>query len=119
MEAVMSRSIAVFALALPLGLAVAQMAKAQTEPVAPQSKGAIPEKDPSAEGKLSPAPSKQRRPIEGRSSSLSDKLSKSNGVITPPAGVDPGIQTDAPAPNPNSMPVIRPPTAGSGAAKAK
>jgi hypothetical protein len=32
-----------------------------------------------------------------------------SGVIHPPGGVDPGIQTTVPAPNPNSMQVIPPP----------
>jgi hypothetical protein len=31
-----------------------------------------------------------------------------NGVIHPPGGVDPGIQTSVPAPAPNGMPVIPP-----------
>jgi hypothetical protein len=37
-----------------------------------------------------------------------------SGVIRPPGGVDPGIQTKVPAPNPNSMPVIPPPGAPGG-----
>ncbi len=36
------------------------------------------------------------------------------GVIRPPTGVDPGIQTNVPAPHPNDMPVIPPPGAPGG-----
>jgi hypothetical protein len=38
---------------------------------------------------------------------LSDKLSQSNGVICPPANVDPAMK--APAPDTGKMPVIPPP----------
>jgi len=38
--------------------------------------------------------------------SLSDRLSRSQGVITPPSGVDPGIQVPAPEPDPKTTPVI-------------
>lgn len=44
----------------------------------------------------------------GRSESLSDRLDQSNGVITPPRGVDPGIKKPAPVADPNSTPVIKP-----------
>lgn len=44
----------------------------------------------------------------GRSESLSDRLDQSNGVITPPRGVDPGIKKEAPVAEPNSSLVIRP-----------
>lgn len=40
--------------------------------------------------------------------SLTEKLDETGGVIRPPAGVDPEIQTGAPAPNPGTTPVIRP-----------
>jgi hypothetical protein len=41
------------------------------------------------------------------SANLSDQLSRSNGVICPPAGIDPGIS--APPPGRSVMPVIPPP----------
>ena len=50
------------------------------------------------------------------SESLSTKLSKSNGVITPNTAVDPGMKVPAPDPHPNSTPVI-PPSSGGGIAK--
>ena len=40
---------------------------------------------------------------------LSEKLDKSKGVLHPPGGIDPEIQTPAPDPNPNTTPVIPPP----------
>jgi hypothetical protein len=55
----------------------------------------------------------QTPPATSRSSpplgTLSDKLDRSEGVIKPPAGIDPDIQKPAPAPNPGVMPVIPPP----------
>jgi hypothetical protein len=40
---------------------------------------------------------------------LSEKLNTSDGVLRPKGDPDPGINTKAPEPNPNSMPVIKPP----------
>jgi hypothetical protein len=42
-------------------------------------------------------------------SSLSDKLSRSGGVLQPPATVDPAMKQPAPPTGPQSMPVIPPP----------
>jgi hypothetical protein len=41
--------------------------------------------------------------------SLSRRLSRTEGVIKPPAGIDPEIRVPAPNPNPNTTPVIPPP----------
>ena len=49
--------------------------------------------------------------------SLSSKLNKSDGVITPKADMDPGIHADAPDPHPNSTPVVPPAATGGGTAK--
>jgi hypothetical protein len=46
-------------------------------------------------------------PGETTGSTLSDQLSRSNGVICPPAGIDPGIS--APPTGRGVMPVIPPP----------
>ena len=46
---------------------------------------------------------------EGSGSSMSERLSKSQGVIRPPQEVDPAIKQEAPSTGPNSMPVIPPP----------
>jgi hypothetical protein len=40
---------------------------------------------------------------------LSDTLSRTQGVVTPPSGVDPGIHAPAPEPDPRTTPVIPPP----------
>ena len=53
----------------------------------------------------------------GTNESLSSKLNKSNGVITPNTGVDPGIKVPAPVPQPNSTPVIPPSAIGGNSAK--
>lgn len=54
-------------------------------------------------------PEKVRPEGDTTGSTLSDKLQKSDGVIKPPAGVDPEIKTIPPDPSPNSTPVIPPP----------
>ncbi|GJE77441.1 hypothetical protein BGCPKDLD_4045 [Methylorubrum suomiense] len=54
-------------------------------------------------------PEKVRPEGDTTGTTLSDKLEKSDGVIKPPAGVDPEIRTIAPDPTPNSTPVIKPP----------
>lgn len=40
---------------------------------------------------------------------MSDRLSKSQGVIRPPQEVDPAMKQQTPPAGPNSMPVIPPP----------
>ncbi|WP_422236694.1 hypothetical protein [Methylorubrum rhodinum] len=54
-------------------------------------------------------PEKVRPEGDTTGSTLSDKLEKSDGVIKPPADIDPEIKTIAPDPSPNSTPVIKPP----------
>ena len=53
----------------------------------------------------------------GTGESLSSKLNKSDGVITPNTSVDPGIKVPAPVPQPNSTPVIPPSATGGNSAK--
>lgn len=53
----------------------------------------------------------------GRSESLSSKLNRTDGVITPKSDVDPGIHVPAPDPHPNSTPVIPPSATGGNTAK--
>ena len=43
------------------------------------------------------------------SGNLSDRLDRSQGVIKPPEGVDPGMRTPAPGPGSQRTPVIPPP----------
>ncbi len=73
----------------------------------------VPQRGQDSDPRL-PAPQEQVpekvRPESGTNgTTLSDKLEKSDGVIKPPAGVDPEIKTIAPEPTPNSTPVIKPP----------
>lgn len=87
--------------ALAVSVIASLPAIAQTTPPAPAgSRQTIPEKQSDT-------------PIQGRSESLSSKLNRTNGVITPNANVDPGMRVPAPDPHPNSMPVI-PPSANGG-----
>ena len=56
------------------------------------------------------APKAPDEGISGSSSgSLSHQLSRSGGVIQPPANLDPGLTQPAPDLGPHSMPVIPPP----------
>ena len=57
--------------------------------------------------KVAPGEDVPKTDMSGRSGTLSDKLSTTNGVIRPAEEVDPSIETPAPATG--SMPVIRPP----------
>ena len=45
----------------------------------------------------------------GSGATLSEKLEASDGVIRPPADIDPEITAPAPVPNPGTTPIIRPP----------
>jgi hypothetical protein len=73
------------------------------------------EKNPASPPSANPPPS-QRSPTlpdpgsSGSSQeSLSDKLSRSGGVIKPPADVDPAMKQTPPPTGPQSMPIIPPP----------
>lgn len=92
--------------AFALGMFAFAPAMAQTNPPgSPGSDKVIPEKQSptTLEG--------------GRSESLSSKLNKSDGVITPKADVDPGMRVPTPAPHPNSTLVIPPSATGGDTAK--
>jgi hypothetical protein len=59
-----------------------------------------------------PPPTAQPAPLqngEGSGNSMSDRLSKSEGVIRPKRDVDPEMKQETPPSGPNSMPVIPPP----------
>ena len=58
-------------------------------------------------GKVAPAPDAPKTDLSKKNGALSDKLSKSNGVIHPDGAVDPNMQKPAPATG--TMPVIPPP----------
>ena len=90
-------------LAIAAFAAIINSASAQQTPPPPID--AIPEKAP----QHMDTPSAD----DGKHGSLSDRLDKSNGVIRPETGVDPGIQKPAPATG--AMPIIRPPGDSGGA----
>ena len=81
------------------------MAQAQTPPASAPPAGSnqtVPEKDQTR-------PRDQPRSEGGGGSDPSTTLNRTDGVIKPPTGVDPGIQKSAPAPNAGTMPVVPPP----------
>jgi hypothetical protein len=55
-------------------------------------------------------PDKRGEPLStGSTRTLSDQLERSDGVIRPPAGIDPAIRAPAPDPDPGTTIVIPPP----------
>ncbi|MBN9600756.1 MAG: hypothetical protein J0G28_13930 [Afipia sp.] len=70
---------------------------------ATQQRNCAPTQAMPSEGSIAPSD----RPNGQSSEALGDKLAKSDGVLCPPAGVDPEMH--APAPNTGTMPVIPPP----------
>ena len=92
----LSSSVMAQSLVLTQSLVLAQSsAPAQTVPNMPAPSTPVPEKiGPDA---------------TGSTGNLSEKLNRSDGVIAPPAGVDSGMATRAPAANAGAMPIITPP----------
>ncbi|HEX8417284.1 MAG TPA: hypothetical protein VF641_06730 [Methylobacterium sp.] len=92
---------AVAALSLLAGSALAQSPDAplkgrDTDPNMPAPDKTIPDKiRPSEES-------------PGSGGTLSDRLEKNDGVITPPSNTAPGMVVTPPNSNPSSMPVIKP-----------
>jgi hypothetical protein len=86
--------------ALVIGVVVATVRVAPGQERAPGSTLQKPEADASK-----PTPS-----LPSTGETLSERLDRSDGVIKPPAGVDPGMQVAPKDPNAGSnMPVIKPP----------
>ena len=99
MSAGLRVSLIVAALGMCMGTGHAQnqqVTPPATPPATPGSPQTIPEKTPSSPG------------TDGAGKNLSEKLDKSDGVIKPPAEVDPHMAKPAPQ-TPQTMPVIRPP----------
>jgi hypothetical protein len=88
---------------LMLGVALAQSPIQPRDPNMPDPKTTIPEK-------IRP----EEPDTTGSTGNLSDKLSRSEGVIKPRADVDPEIEVPAPVPNPGTTPVIPPPDSPGG-----
>jgi hypothetical protein len=83
------------------GAAIAQAPPAPTTPPAQTAPPA-----PARSNNCSPSPPEHVR-AGGSTESLGDKLAKSDGVLCPPAGVDPEMR--APTPEGGNTPVIPPP----------
>ena len=88
--------------------AVAQTPPSQTSPNMPDRTQTIPEKvEPPVQDPRSTAPA---QPAE----SLSERLDKTDGVITPPADLDPEMSVKPPLQERGNMPVIVPPGSAGG-----
>ena len=87
-----------------LTLSAAMLLAATAASAQRQDRQGVPEKD-QRPPTLMPLPDQG----EGSGSSLSDRLSKSGGVIRPPADPDPQMKQPTPPTGPNSMPVLPPP----------
>ncbi|MDB5360629.1 MAG: hypothetical protein JWO51_1926 [Rhodospirillales bacterium] len=95
---------------LVLSLAVAGTALAQIQtPSQPDIDRAPPDK-------IGPPLEQHPVPQTGTAEPLSKELSRTNGVVRPPASVDPGMSQTPPDPGAQSMPVIKPPTPDAGVA---
>src|SRR5437868_4066606 len=89
------------------GLVIAGAAHSQVPP------GRVPQNQPPS-AQL-PPPSADNPPgKDANGNPLSEQLSRSGGVIRPPADVDREIEAPTPNPGPRSMPVVPPPGAPGG-----
>lgn len=104
-----SLRLGVVALACALSTGAMAQVKAQppSQPPSMDPKQTVPEKVDPPLNADKPGTPDTTGTIKGRS--LSEQLNKSDGVITPPPGTDPGISAPAPVPNPGTTPVIPPP----------
>lgn len=92
--------------AVPLASAAAQVTKPEQSPLtAPGNPNAAPPE------KIAP-PLNAREDSGSAGDSTSDRLSRSKGVIKPPADIDPGMAAPTPDTGAHSMPVLPPPGTG-------
>jgi hypothetical protein len=91
------------AAAIVLCAGLSGAAFAQANAVQPQPR------DPNMPALQNTVPEKVEPNSTSSTGNLSDKLERSDGVITPPGAADSTIKTIRPAPNAGSMPVIPPP----------
>ena len=97
---VAAAAVAVAALAGPADVARAQADPSQLPPGHPRS---VPEETRPG---VPPLGSDGRSEVDR---TLSERLDRTDGVLKPPSGIDPGIHVPAPVPNPGTTPVIPPP----------
>ena len=100
-----ARAIISISLVAALGAGVASAASAQT-PSAPGNPVQQQPRDPNMPAQQNTVPEKMDS--TGSGGTLSDKLQRSDGVITPP-DVGSGMVVRPPVPNPGTTPVIPPP----------
>jgi hypothetical protein len=102
---------ALFISCVLLAAPAAAIAQAPPSPATPVAETAVPAPATRC-APMQPVPSQGTGAAEGtttgqRAEPLGDKLARSDGVLCPPAGVDPEIR--APTPQGGNMPVIPPP----------
>ena len=100
-------------LALSLVLSAPALAQVQAQPQPP----VVPDTNIAPPDKIGPPLGQQ--PAErqtGSAAPLSKELSRTDGVVRPPASVDPGMSQTPPDPGEQSTPVIKPPSAAQGVA---
>ncbi len=104
-------AIAFASTAAAIGLAIAQVPPRPGEPGNPQT--TIPEKMlPPSEGipaRKSDSPATNPATGAARNETLTDKLDRTDGVLTPPANVSPPMTVPAPAPKIDQDMVVPPP----------
>jgi hypothetical protein len=99
-------------IALLLAMIPLAGASAQSRPDPTERPEPAPETAP---GNPATVPPEKMAPPDARASSgssggtLGDDLSRSHGLIEPPAGIDPHMATHPPDPGPRSTPVLPPP----------
>ena len=111
----MTIKIPILAIAILATIPAAAFAQAPPTPVTPPAATAPPNADRGSQNcaPTQAVPNDSTIAPRGNSTTgqasepLGDKLAKSDGVLCPPTGIDPGMHT--PAPNTGSMQVIPPP----------
>jgi len=88
-------------------IAVSSLAGAQAPPSRATPPARTAPTSPDRAVNCAPMPSQQGTTTGQRAEPLTDKLARSDGVLCPPAGVDPEIR--APTPETGNTPVIPPP----------
>lgn len=99
------------------GTALAQIqAPAEQPSQAPARAPSLPDTDHAPPDKIGPPLDQHAVPQTGSAAPLSKELSRTDGVVHPPASVDPGMSQSPPDPGERSTPVIKPPTPATGVA---
>jgi len=97
---------------LALGLVISGTALAQVP--APAQAPSLPDMNNAPPDKIGPPLEQHPVPQTGSAAPLSRELSRTDGVVHPPASIDPGMSQTPPDPGAQSMPVIKPPSPDTG-----